>query len=105
MSKLTFVNNPHPFKNLLDERIEQYFSSKQIPQRGNWQLYSKTIILFISLFSVYGAILSIQPPTWLTLLLCGLLGFIQATMDSMSCTMLHMAVIVTTQNSTVSSRL
>jgi len=79
MSKLTFVNNPHPFKTLLDERIEGYFSTKQIPVRGNWKLYSKTIILFVSLFTVYGTILSIQPPTWLSLVLCGLLGFIQAT--------------------------
>jgi|688.fasta_scaffold287128_2 linoleoyl-CoA desaturase len=79
MSKLTFLNNPRPFKNLLDERIENYFSSNHIAQRGNWQLYSKTIILFVSLFSVYGVILSIQPPTWISLVLCALLGFIQAT--------------------------
>lgn len=64
---------------MLDERIEHYFKSKNLAQRGNWQLYSKTIILLVSLFTVYGVILSIQPPTWITLLLCGLLGFIQAT--------------------------
>lgn len=79
MSKLTFVNNPHPFKTLLEERIHSYFSSMNMDQLGNWKLYSKTIILFVSLFSVYGVILSIQPPTWLSLVLCGLLGFIQAT--------------------------
>jgi linoleoyl-CoA desaturase len=78
-AKVTFVNNPRPFKNMLDERIEQYFKSKNLAQRGNWQLYSKTIILLISLFTVYGIILSIQPATWISLLLCGLLGFIQAT--------------------------
>jgi linoleoyl-CoA desaturase len=78
-AKVTFVNNPRPFKNMLDERIEQYFKSKNLAQRGNWQLYSKTIILLISLFTVYGVILSIQPATWISLLLCGLLGFIQAT--------------------------
>ena len=79
MSKITFTNNPHPFKNLLDERIEQYFHSKNIPQRGNWKLYSKTIILLVSLFTVYGIILSIQPATWVSLVLCGVVGFIQAT--------------------------
>jgi len=78
-AKVTFVNNPRPFKNMLDERIEQYFKSKNLAKRGNWQLYSKTIILLISLFTVYGIILSIQPATWISLLLCGLLGFIQAT--------------------------
>lgn len=79
MSKLSFVNNPHPFKSLLDERIDQYFNSRQIPVRGNWKLYSKTLILFTALFGVYAVVLSIQPPTWLSLVLCGLLGFIQAT--------------------------
>jgi linoleoyl-CoA desaturase len=79
MSKLTFTNNPHPFKTMLDERINAYFSQQHIEERGNWKLYSKTIILFVALFTVYGTILSIQPPTWMSLVLCGLLGFIQAT--------------------------
>lgn len=78
-TKVTFVNNPKPFKDLLDERINQYFSSKNIDERGNWKLYSKTIILLVSLFTVYAIILSINPPTWISLVLCALLGFIQAT--------------------------
>ncbi|MBL7753131.1 MAG: acyl-CoA desaturase [Chitinophagaceae bacterium] len=64
---------------MLDERIDQYFKQHAIAQRGNWKLYSKTIILLVSLFTVYGVILSIQPPTVVSLILCGLLGFIQAT--------------------------
>lgn len=78
-TKISFINNPRPFKNLLDERIENYFASKNIAQRGNWKLYAKTIILLVSLFVVYGIVLTIQPPTWTSLLLCGLIGFIQAT--------------------------
>lgn len=79
MSKISFVNNPKPFKTLLDERIQAYFQDRNIEMRGNALLYSKTIILLVSLFTVYGIILSIQPPTWLSLLLCALLGFIQST--------------------------
>lgn len=78
-SKVSFINNPRPFKTMLDERIDQYFKQHAIAQRGNWKLYSKTIILLVSLFTVYGVILSIQPPTVVSLILCGLLGFIQAT--------------------------
>ncbi len=79
MSKVTFINNPRPFKTLLDERIKAYFVSNSIPERGNWKLYAKTIILMGSLFLVYGIILSIQPPTWISLVLCALLGFIEST--------------------------
>ena len=79
MAKVTFINNPHPFKTLLDQRIDSYFETNQIAQRGNWKLYSKTAILFLSLSAVYAAILSTQPATWTSLLLCALLGFIQST--------------------------
>ncbi len=79
MAKVTFINNPHPFKTLLDQRIDSYFETNQIAQRGNWKLYSKTAILFLSLSAVYAAILSNQPATWTSLLLCALLGFIQST--------------------------
>ncbi|MBL7766073.1 MAG: acyl-CoA desaturase [Chitinophagaceae bacterium] len=79
MSKVTFTNNPRPFKNLLDERIESYFSNNHIAQRGNWKLWSKTIILLISLFTVWGLILFAPLPGLLKLALCGLVGFIQAT--------------------------
>ncbi len=79
MSKVTFTNQPRPFKNLLDERIHDYFSSHHIQERGNWKLYSKTIILLISLFSVYSVIIFVQPNAILSLTLCGLVGFIQAT--------------------------
>ena len=61
MAKVTFINNPHPFKTLLDQRIDSYFETNQIAQRGNWKLYSKTAILFLSLSAVYAAILSNQP--------------------------------------------
>jgi Fatty acid desaturase len=79
MSKVSFINNPRPFKILLDERIEQYFSSHNIDRLGNWKLYFKTIILLLSLSIIYAVILLIQPPTFFTLILCGLLGFTQAT--------------------------
>lgn len=79
MSKVTFINNPRPFKTLLDERIQAYFTTNQIDERGNWKLYSKTIILLTALFSIYGVILSIQPPNWLSLVLCALLGLIEST--------------------------
>ena len=78
MSKVTFINSPRPFKTLLDERIDSYFKNNHIQERGNWNLYSKTIILLGSLALVYAAILYL-PGSWVTLLLCALLGFIQST--------------------------
>lgn len=79
MAKVTFINNPRPFKTLLDERINAYFEQHQMTMGGNWKLYSKTIILLVSLFTVYGLILSFNPPGWISLVLCALLGFIQST--------------------------
>lgn len=79
MSKITFTNNPRPFKTLLDERIDDYFKSNNIAVRGNWKLYTKTIVLLVSLFTLYGIILYWQAPGWLMLLLCGMVGFVQAT--------------------------
>ncbi|HMN31821.1 MAG: acyl-CoA desaturase [Chitinophagaceae bacterium] len=79
MAKITFVNNPRPFKTLLNERIEQYFISNNIKQSGNWKLYSKTIILLVSLFSIYSVILFAPIPLWGSLILWGVMGFIQAT--------------------------
>ncbi len=79
MSKITFVNNPRPFKTLLNERIEHYFQSNNIKQTGNWKLYSKTIILLTTLFSIYAIILFASLPLWANLILWGIMGFFQAT--------------------------
>ena len=79
MSKISFINNPKPFKELLDERIDNYFKSNNLATRGNWALYSKTIILIFSLFAVYTCVIAVTMPAWLTLVLCGVIGFIQAT--------------------------
>ncbi len=68
MSKVTFVNNPRPFKTLLDERINAYFENNGIDERGNWKLYSKTIILFIILASLYITCF-VLPVSWVHILL------------------------------------
>jgi linoleoyl-CoA desaturase len=75
MSKVTFINNPRPFKNLLDERIAEYFTKAGLDQRGNWKLYSKTIILFVSLITIYALCFIIQPVSWIHVLLALAVGF------------------------------
>jgi linoleoyl-CoA desaturase len=78
MSKVTFINNPRPFKTLLDERIDEYFTNTKKEKRGNWNLYSKTIILLSSMVLVYLAIVVNILPIWVMLLLCAFLGLIQS---------------------------
>ncbi|MEZ5045942.1 MAG: acyl-CoA desaturase [Chitinophagaceae bacterium] len=78
-TKVTFVNNPKPFKELLDERIQAYFTISNLPQRGNWKLYFKTIILLTVLFTLLTLSLSLTMPLYVYCIVWGAIGFVQST--------------------------
>lgn len=81
MPKVTFNNRNKTFFNALKASVDQYFTSQQIKQTGNWQLYSKTAILAPAAILIYGALLYFHAslPVIISILLCCLLGFVLAS--------------------------
>jgi linoleoyl-CoA desaturase len=58
----------------LQDQKKEYFEKNNILQTGNRKLYMKTIVLFVSLLTLYTTLVFFTPPTWLSLILCGILG-------------------------------
>jgi linoleoyl-CoA desaturase len=79
MSKITFNNKKSLFYNALKSRVEDYFKSNNIKKTGNWQLYTKTMILIPAAVGIYVLLLSVQIPVLLGVALCALLGLILAS--------------------------
>lgn len=79
MSKVKFINNQPVFFNTLRERIDSYFKQNQIKSTGDFRLYSKTIILLTTMVGIYTWLVFFTPPTFLALILCGVLGLNFAT--------------------------
>ncbi len=63
----------------LRARIQQYFDKKGIPSTGNIKLYSKAIILSVTLLAVYTHLVFFTPPIYIAIPECGLLGIIIAS--------------------------
>ncbi len=79
MPKVTFNNKSKAFYNALKQNVDQYFQANNIKQTGNWELYSKTLVLIPSAIGLYILLLSVTMPVLLSLTLCALLGFILAS--------------------------
>lgn len=79
MSKVTFNNKKSVFYNTLKANVEQYFSANNIKKTGNWELYTKAIILIPASVLIYILLLSVHMPALLGLSLCALLGFCLAS--------------------------
>lgn len=79
MSKVKFNNKVKPFKQALDARVREYFQNNQISQKGNWHLFTKSIVLLPLATITYLAIILFHPVTWVAILLCALLGLILAS--------------------------
>ena len=75
MAKVTFSNQQNLFYQSLKAEVDAYFSSRNQKKTGDWRLYSKTLILISVAASLYGSLMLLAPPNWLTLLSCILLGF------------------------------
>lgn len=52
MKKITFPAHVG-FKNVLKERVDQYFDEKKIPKTGNWRMFLKTTIILLWLAVSY----------------------------------------------------
>lgn len=76
MAKIKFNNSNAQFFNTLKQRVDAYFQEKKISETGNFNLYSKTIILLTILVVCYITLVFFTPENgWLSLLLCAILGF------------------------------
>ncbi len=74
MQRVSFNNKNSVFFNSLKEKVDTYFKSNNIKETGNYKLYLKTILLSISLVSLYTILVFFTPTTWISILLCCLMG-------------------------------
>lgn len=74
MPKITFNNKNTLFFQSLKLSVEQYFKTHGLKKTGNWQLFSKTLILLPLAVTLYVLLLTAHFPVALQLGLCGLLG-------------------------------
>ncbi len=73
-----FTSVPKPFHAELKSRINQYFQQVDKSSSGNWALYSKAIILLVSLIGLYVHLVFFTPVRWVAIPECILLGGVVA---------------------------
>lgn len=74
MTKVTFARATDEFSSVLRQKVDEYFRTNGINQTGNWKLYSKTIILFLTAITMYITLVFFTPSAWLAIPLCMLMG-------------------------------
>lgn len=74
MSKVSFNNKNNVFSIALKEKVDYYFTSKNIKPTGNYKIYIKAIILLSLAFSFYTILVFFTPSVGLSLFICALLG-------------------------------
>jgi linoleoyl-CoA desaturase len=79
MAKVTFNNSNNLFFQSLKKSVDNYFKVNGLKKTGNWQLYTKTLILIPAALSIYISLLMFQLPVVLSLLLCAVLGLLLAS--------------------------
>jgi linoleoyl-CoA desaturase len=79
MAKVTFNNNDNRFFQSLKSSVDQYFEQNKIKKTGDWRLFSKTIILVGSAVAMYCLLMFVNMSALPALLLCGVLGFVLAS--------------------------
>ena len=78
MSKPKFVQPSLTFTQELKARINEYFEKNNIAKTGNWNLYSKAIILIVAVIAIYAALVFFKVGGIAGWSLCVLLGFVAA---------------------------
>src|SRR4051812_30513377 len=79
MSKVTFNNKKSAFYSTLKSNVDQYFKQNNLKKTGNWELFSKAIILIPSAIAIYIFLLSGNYSAVMGISLSALLGFILAS--------------------------
>ena len=79
MYKVTFNNKSHEFFDALKASVDKYFQETGQKKTGNWKLYLKTAILVPSAIAMYVLLLTVPMHWAAALAICGVLGFVLAT--------------------------
>ncbi len=74
MLKVTFDNSESPFFKALKEKVDHYFSTKNLDPSGNKALFFKSIVVVVSAIVLYVTLVFFTPVTWVAILMCGLFG-------------------------------
>ncbi|MEZ4804869.1 MAG: acyl-CoA desaturase [Bacteroidia bacterium] len=75
MPQISFANNNRQFHIELNERVKDYFKSKNLSQRGNTKLFFKAFFMYAVVLSSYYALVFVQPSSiWINLLLLTVFG-------------------------------
>ncbi len=62
------------FFRTLNKRVNNYFKENNIKKTGNWQLYTKAIVMFSLLLGPLVFLLIYDVPTWLQILCMMVIG-------------------------------
>ncbi|MHB1921109.1 MAG: fatty acid desaturase family protein [Chitinophagaceae bacterium] len=76
MNKVSFNNKSKPFKDALDARVQAYFDENQITEKGNWKLFTKSMVLIPGALITYLSLIIFHPAPVLAILLSILLGLL-----------------------------
>jgi linoleoyl-CoA desaturase len=76
--KIVFQNDPRPFRNALDTRVNEYFTHNNIKRTGDHRLYSKTFLILVGFILTYIGVVSLSTPGIWSILLCIPLGLCTA---------------------------
>ena len=79
MAKVTFNNTDSVFYDSLKSKVKRYFSENKIRSTGNFTLYMKALTLIPAAFILYFVLLLTPLNPVIAILLCGLLGFVLAS--------------------------
>jgi linoleoyl-CoA desaturase len=79
MAKVSFNNSNNLFFQSLKKSVDDYFKTQQLPQTGNWKLYTKASILVPLAICIYLSLMIFNMPVFISLPLCGLLGLTLAS--------------------------
>ncbi len=79
MPKVTFNNKSPFFFTDVKRAVDTYFLENKIKKTGNVHLYIKTIVLIPAAIVLYLLLLTVSFPFWLSLMMCGMLGFVLAS--------------------------
>ncbi len=74
MPNISFSRTHDEFVRTLRQKVDDYFIKNKLKQTGNWKLFSKTIILLLSISTMYVVLVFFTPPVWISLILCSLVG-------------------------------
>lgn len=79
MPRVTFSTRNSSFFSDLKSSVDQYFQERKINKTGNWNLYSKTIVLVPASIAMYILLLTVDLHPLVGVLISGVLGFTLAS--------------------------